>query len=363
MAARPGSGASLADIGELIDHPPGGALSCGTAQFDYYVERYPRYLRGQLGLAENTERVYLADLQSFREHLARERLSLTDMDRQILRGYLAWLATEAKGGGQGYARVSVARKLTVLRSFYRFLVQEGLFRSTPVPSGRSFKLKVNKNLPGFLGRREVDRLMESPDETTPLGIRDKAMLEMLYACGIRLAEIHGLNIPDINFAEHTALVRGKGGKERQVIFGRPSEQALQRYLAEARPQLAASPTQALFLNRYGERLSRRSVEKLVRRYSVIAGTRADVHPHTLRHTFATHMLEGGADLRVIQELLGHSSPTTTQIYTHVTQQEALTAYLSHHPRADEPAARTAATPSKEPKEPVAESEAMSVKVD
>lgn len=303
---------------------------------DYYLERYPRYLRGQRGLSENTERVYLADLQSFREYLARERLSLTDMDRQTLRGYLAWLSTEAKGGGQGYARVSVARKLTVLRSFYRFLVQEGLFRSTPVPSGRSFKLKVNKSLPGFLGRREVDRLMESPDETTPLGVRDKAILEMLYACGVRLAEIQGLDIPDINFPERTALVRGKGSKERWVIFGRPTEQALQRYLTEARPQLTAAQTEALFLNRYGERLSRRSVEKLVRRYSAVAGTRADVHPHTLRHTFATHMLEGGADLRVIQELLGHASPTTTQVYTHITKQEALEAYLSHHPRADEP---------------------------
>ena len=335
MATRPRPGVSMTESGDSTGSPSSGTAN-GTAQMDYYLERYPRYLRGQRGLSENTERVYLADLQSFREYLARERLSLTDMDRQTLRGYLAWLSTEAKGGGQGYARVSVARKLTVLRSFYRFLVQEGLFRSTPVPSGRSFKLKVNKSLPGFLGRREVDRLMESPDETTPLGVRDKAILEMLYACGVRLAEIQGLDIPDINFPERTALVRGKGSKERWVIFGRPTEQALQRYLTEARPQLTAAQTEALFLNRYGERLSRRSVEKLVRRYSAVAGTRADVHPHTLRHTFATHMLEGGADLRVIQELLGHASPTTTQVYTHITKQEALEAYLSHHPRADEP---------------------------
>ena len=340
------------------------AISSGIAQLDHYLERYPRYLRGQRGLSENTERVYLADLLSFREYLARENLNLNDMNRQTLRGYLAWLATEAKGGGQGYARVSVARKLTVLRSFYRFLVQEGLFRSTPVPSGRSFKLKVTKTLPKFLGHREVNRLMESPDETAPLGIRDKAILEMLYACGIRLAEIQGLDIPDINFPERTVLVRGKGSKERWVLFGRPTGQALQRYLAEARPQIAVSPTQALFLNRYGERLSRRSVEKLVRRYSAIAGTRADVHPHTLRHTFATHMLEGGADLRVIQELLGHSSPTTTQVYTHVTQLEALTAYLSHHPRADEPAGRATVAPSKEPPEDsVAEDEAVPARVD
>ena len=312
----------------------------GLAQFDHYLEAFPRYLRGQRGLSENTERVYLADLQSFRQYLANENLALTGMDRQTLRAYLAWLATEGRDGGQGFARVSVARKLTVLRTFYRFLVQEGLFRSTPVPSGRSFKIKLAKTLPGFLGQREVARLMDAPDESTVHGIRDKAVLEMLYACGIRLAEVHGLNLADIHFSSREILVRGKGSKERMVVFGKPSHVALKRYLAEARPQLMSRPIQALFLNRYGERLSRRSFEKLVRRYSAVAGTRADVHPHTLRHTFATHMLEGGADLRVIQELLGHSSPTTTQIYTHVTQREALAAYRSYHPRAGEPASRT-----------------------
>ena len=307
----------------------------GLAQFDHYLEAFPRYLRGQRGLSENTERVYLADLQSFRQYLANEKMGLTGMDRQTLRAYLAWLATEGRNGKRGFARVSVARKLTVLRTFYRFLVQEGLFRSTPVPSGRSFKLKVPKTLPGFLGQREVARLMDAPDGSTVLGIRDKAVLEMLYACGIRLAEIHGLNLPDINFSSRTILVRGKGSKERMVLFGKPSHDALKCYITEARLQLMSKPNQALFLNRYGQRLSRRSFEKLVRRYSVLAGTRADAHPHTLRHTFATHMLEGGADLRVIQELLGHSSPTTTQIYTHVTQKEALEAYLLHHPRAEE----------------------------
>ena len=313
----------------------------GLAQFDHYLELFPRYLRGQRGLSENTERVYLADLQSFRQYLSDEHLSLADMDRQTLRGYLAWLATEGKGGQQGYARVSVARKLTVVRAFYRFLVQEGLFRSTPVPSGQSFKVKVTKTLPEFLGQREVSRLMDAPDEDTVHGIRDKAILETLYACGVRLAEIHGLDLGDINFSRKEILVRGKGSKERLVLFGQPTEDALHRYINGARRELQDLPNQALFLNRYGERLSRRSYEKLVRRYSAIAGTRSDVHPHTLRHTFATHMLEGGADLRVIQELLGHSSPTTTQVYTHVTKQEALTAYLEHHPRADEPAGRVA----------------------
>lgn len=311
----------------------------GLAQIDHHLEAFPRYLRGQRGLSENTERIYSADMQSFRQYLAIEELTLADMNRQMLRGYLAWLATEARGGQRGFARVSVARKLTVVRIFYRFLVQEGLFRSTPVPSGQSFKVKVAKTLPDFLGQREVERLLNAPDENTVHGIRDKAILETLYACGIRLAEIHGLNLDDIRFSNREITVRGKGSKERPVLFGRPTEEALRRYINEARRDLVSQPTNALFLNRYGERLSRRSFEKLVRKYSAQAGTRSDVHPHTLRHTFATHMLEGGADLRVIQGLLGHSSPTTTQVYTHVTQQEALTAYLSHHPRADEPASR------------------------
>ena len=280
----------------------------GLTQFDRYLESFPRYIRGQRGLSENTERVYLDDLRSFRQYLAVEKLSLTDMDRQTLRGYLAWLATEGKGGREGYARVSVARKLTVVRAFYRFLVQEGLFRSTPVPSGQSFKVKVSKTLPDFLGQREVARLMDAPDESTVHGIRDKAILETLYACGVRLAEIHGLNLPDINFSSNEILVRGKGSKERMVLFGKHTEEALCRYLNESRRELVSKPTQALFLNRYGERLSRRSFEKLVRRYSTEAGTRTNVHPHTLRHTFATHMLERSEERRVGKECRSRWSP-------------------------------------------------------
>ena len=337
------------------------------AQFDELVRRYPPFLRGQKGLSENTVRIYLDDLASFRKFMAEMGLEPLAMNRFMVRNYLAWLATVGKkdrgkkdrGGktpsnkslvmqresaqksrDEGFARVSMARKLTVVRSFYRFLVQEGLFQSTPVPSGRSFRLKVEKPLPRFLGKREVGRLLDAPVTTSPLGIRDQAILEILYSCGVRLAEIHGLNAKDLQLGRKEILVRGKGAKERWVVFGKPTEKALARYLEEGRPQLAQgnpAPEQALFLNRYGQRLSRRSFETLVKRYASEAGTRDGVHPHPLRHTFATHMLEGGADLRIIQELLGHSSPTTTQIYTHVTKQEALASYMTHHPRSDIPA--------------------------
>jgi site-specific recombinase XerD len=301
-------------------------------------QRYGRYLRGQRGLSENTVRIYQSDLDSFRRFLTGEGLSFTDLDRQVLRRYLAWLATEAKEGyhgKEGYARVSITRKLTALRSFYRYLVQERVFRTTPVPSGRTFQVKVEKHLPTFLGKQEVQRLLETPDDATALGLRDRAILEVLYSCGVRLAEIQGIDLTHLDLERRQILVRGKGSKERWVLFGRPTQEALERYLRDSRLHLAHRPTPALFLNRYGDRLSRRSIELMVSRYAARAGLRQGVHPHTLRHTFASHMLEGEADLRVIQELLGHSSPTTTQIYTHVTKQEARAAYLNFHPRAAE----------------------------
>lgn len=300
--------------------------------FDDSLERFPAFLRGQRGLAENTVRIYLSDLASFRNYLSRQGKGIADMDRQLLRGYLAWLVTEAGRGAMGYARVSVVRKLTVLRTFYRFLVQEGLFNSTPVPSGRSLRIKVQRPLPVFLGKQEVERLLEAPDDTTPLGARDRAILEVLYSSGVRLAELQELDLDRVDLTRRELRILGKGSKERLVVFGRPTHEALAHYLHEARPLLVAGRVNALFLNRYGQRLSRRGIEKVVRRYATQTGIRDRVHPHTLRHTFATHMLEGGADLRVIQELLGHSDPTTTQVYTHVTNQEALAAYLNHHPR-------------------------------
>jgi integrase/recombinase XerC len=313
----------------------GAPVSAELARFDALIERYPNYLRGQRGLSENTVRIYLDDIGSFRRYLCLEEATLEEMDRSMLRGYMAWVATDALGG-KGYARVSIARKLTVLRSFYLFLVQQKLFKASPVPSGRSYRVKVEKPLPRFLGQRDVARLLDAPDESSPLGLRDRAILEVLYSCGVRLGEIQTMDLPNVNFTSQEILVRGKGSKERWVLFGQPAATALRRYLDEGRPHLSVRPESALFLNRYGNRLSRRSMEKLVERYGVEAQTTLGVHPHTLRHTFATHMLEGGADLRVIQELLGHSSPSTTQIYTHVTKQEALSAYLTNHPRSDLP---------------------------
>ena len=319
---------------------PSGAI----AEFSGYSDKYEAYLRGQRGLSENTVRVYLADLESFARYIREEGRSLSDMNRRMARSYLAWLATEARetrhpysGRKQkeGYARVSIIRKLTALRSFYQFLVQQGMFKHNPVPSARGLQVKVEKPLPSFIGKQETIRLLEAPDPEDFYGKRDRAILEVLYSCGVRLAEIAGMDLQDVSFDRRQILVEGKGSKERWVLFGQPTADALGNYLEEVRPQLLDGPTEALFLNRYGQRLSRRSIEKLVKGYAARAGLRDGVHTHTLRHTFASHMLEGDADLRVIQELLGHASPTTTQVYTHITKQEARAAYLNFHPRAGE----------------------------
>ncbi len=324
--------------------PPAWNGQAAPAERAELLARYEACLRGQRSLSDNTVRVYLTDLQSFFRYADQRGLALSDMNRRLARSYLAWLATEARetvhpysGRRQrdGYARVSIVRKLTALRSFYQFLVQQGMFKHSPVPSARGLQVKLEKPLPSFIGKQETERLLETPAEDDGFGLRDRAILEVLYSCGVRLAEINGMDLPDVDFAQRQILVEGKGAKERWVLFGRPTEEALRRYLQEVRPHLLDRPTDALFLNRYGQRLSRRSIEKLVRTHAARAGLRDGIHPHTLRHTFASHMLEGEADLRVIQELLGHASPATTQIYTHITRQEARAAYLAFHPRAGE----------------------------
>ena len=312
--------------------------NCGTwigdSQQTYQVvDRYHEYLTGTVGRSQNTVRIYLDDLRGFITYLHREKISAEKLDRKALRGYLAWLATSARGAAGGYARVSVARKLVALRSFYRFLVHSGILKYNPIPKGRTFNVKMEKRLPMFLDAREIELLLAAPDSSQGLGIRNRAILELLYSSGIRLSELVSLDIGDIDIETKEVKVRGKGAKERIVLIGKPAALIIQEYIMSIRPSIEQRPSQALFLNRYGNRLSRRSIEMIVSRNAMLATIRPGVHTHTLRHTFATHLLEGGADLRVVQELLGHSSPATTQIYTHVTQSQARKVYMSSHPRA------------------------------
>ena len=317
---------------------PAAARDCVPATPDL-LGRYGLYLTGQRALSDNTRRIYLDDLHTFLAFCQKQGHDLRDMDRQMLREYVAHLATVGRTDGPrpaGYARVSIVRKLTALRTFYNFLVQEGWFKSTPVPSARSFPVKVEKPLPTFLVEGEAKRLLAAADDDeSPEGMRARAMMELLYASGVRLAELHGMNLGDVHHGRREILVRGKGDKERWVLYGEQADAALDHYLNEGRPQWSAGSEsdEPLFVNRYGRRLSRRSIQKIVSDYAARAGLKEGIHPHTLRHSFASHMLEGDADLRVIQELLGHSSVSTTQIYTHITKQEARRAYMDFHPLA------------------------------
>ena len=309
------------------------------------VNSYAEALKSQRGRTERTAQIYTNDLQPFVRFMTQEGIDPRNLDRGVLRRYLAWLSTEAKGRSGGYARVSVARKLVVLRSFYRYLLQQGHIASNPIPKGRSFNIKVEKRLPVFLGHEEVMRLVSAPDPASALGLRDQAILEMFYSSGIRLAELQEMDIDDLSLQSREVRVRGKGAKDRVCLLGAPAVTCISNYIAGGRPALQQAgmdragyrTTGALFLNRYGTRLSRRSIEKLVSKYASSVDTRPGVHPHTLRHTFATHLMEGGADLRVVQDLLGHSSPATTQVYTHVTRNEARAEYFTTHPGARMPA--------------------------
>ena len=290
------------------------------------MSRFRDHLVAERSLAPLTVRNYMTDLEPLREFMADRNIAgFADLDRRRVRAYLAWLQE------LGYVRTSVARKLSALRSLFRWLIRMEIVESDPLPTRGSFKL--DSRLPRFLSQDEAAKLMEAPDPTSDKRIRDRAVLEVIYAAGLRVSEAASLNLDSVNLDTRELRVTGKGSKDRVVLIGEPARDALKAYLSEVRDDSVGDSDGALFVNRYGKRLSERSIQKLARDYASRAGLGDSVHTHTLRHSFATHLLEGGADLRVVQELLGHSSPATTQIYTHITRKEARRAYMSAHPRA------------------------------
>ena len=305
--------------------------------------RFRVYLQAERGLAPLTVRNYLTDLEPFWRFLDGQGVDdLAAVDRSVVRGYFNWLLKDAspKGPGPagqrgaGYARRSVVRKQSTLRALFRFLASHA---EVSQPQASHVVLaKQEQPVPRFLDGDGVTALLAAPGDT-PQGLRDSAILEMLYAAGLRVSEITGLNVEDVDLEAGQVRVMGKGSKQRMGLLGGPARRALDRYLAAGRPQIRESrfwrDFGALFLNRNGGRLTARSVQLLVRKYAAQAGLEEGVHPHTLRHSFATHLLDGGADVRVVQELLGHTTPATTQIYTHVTQSAARLAYRKAHPRA------------------------------
>jgi integrase/recombinase XerC len=231
---------------------------------------------------------------------------------------------------KSYAKRTIARKLASLRSFFKFLYREGLIKNNPISAISTPKL--DKKLPVVLDVDKVARLVQSPPDDTPEGSRDRAMLETLYSTGMRVSELVGLDIGDIDFISEVVKVLGKGSKERLIPIGRPAVDAIRRYL-DKRKKRRVKENDAVFLNKSGRRLTDRSVRRVLDKYIRMTSIMEHVSPHSMRHSFATHLLDRGADLRSVQELLGHMNLSTTQIYTHVTMERLKSAYDKAHPRA------------------------------
>ncbi len=325
------------------------------------IQQFIDYLSAERHFSSHTARCYAADLQQFCGYLcelstkpgerpsekpgdngkpqAGQRLPLPDVSDAGLDGRLLKADTEtvrlfmSQLRERNYCKSTVARKLATLRSFYKFLVRRGHTPSNPVAPIRT--PKQEKRLPKSLEFAEIEKLLSNCDTTTLLGARDRAILETLYSTGIRVSELVALEVADVDLSNNVVRIRGKGKKERVIPIGPGAVRAAIHYLdlRRNRPQSPKADLPALFLNKHGQRLSTRSVRRKLDKYLLEAGLDLSVSPHTLRHSFATHMLRQGADLRSVQEMLGHQSLSTTQIYTHVTGTAVKESYDKSHPRA------------------------------
>ncbi|EQB4876824.1 site-specific tyrosine recombinase XerD [Enterococcus hirae] len=291
------------------------------------INDYLHYLTIERGLSLNTRKSYERDLLQYLHYLEDEQItSWQDVDRYVVINYLEKMHDEKK------APATVTRMITSLRRFHQFLRQERSTDHDPMQHIDTPK-KVQK-LPSTLSLTEVERLIETPDTTKNLGIRDRAILEVMYATGMRVSELVGLKLSDLHLSLGLVQTLGKGDKERIIPLGDYAIQWLERYLDEARPLLVANPSEMhVFVNHHGTGLSRQGIWKNLKQLVREAGINKEVTPHTLRHSFATHLLENGADLRTVQELLGHADISTTQIYTHITKKRMTDVYKQHFPRA------------------------------
>ncbi|MDP9193193.1 MAG: tyrosine recombinase XerC [Acidobacteriota bacterium] len=290
------------------------------------------YLTYERNVSSNTISAYRDDLESFTGFLCndyftmgRDQIELARVDHLTVRSYLAHLSRRK------LARASVARHLSALRSFFKFLVREGVVEANPARTVATPKRE--KHLPAVMQPSDVALLLEQPDCSGPLGLRDAAFLELLYASGLRIGELVGIDIDDLELRARLVKVHGKGSKERIVPFGTKAEAALRAWMAVRGDLVTDADEQAVFVNYRGARITTRSVRRLFDGYLHQASLRAGISPHTMRHSFATHLLNAGADLRGIQELLGHSSLSTTQKYTHLNDWQLIAVYKKAHPRA------------------------------
>ncbi|MBT9136113.1 MAG: Tyrosine recombinase XerD [Firmicutes bacterium] len=291
-----------------------------------YIREYLDHLKVERGLAANTIESYGRDLSQFHIYLGQETLDWQCLDRQQIRLYLDRLRDQGKTGA------TVSRCLSSIRSFFRFLYHEG---SIPIdPAAALDAPKVQKRLPKVLNLHEIEKFLIVPSDLSPIGLRDRAMFEVLYATGIRVSELVTLKVTDVNLEVGLLKCYGKGDKERMVPLGSVAITALKIYLASGRSKLQrSSSVPSLFLNHHGRQLTRQGLWKLFKNHAKKTNIQVNVTPHTMRHSFATHLLENGADLRAVQEMLGHADISTTQIYTHVTKTRLREVYDKAHPRA------------------------------
>jgi integrase/recombinase XerD len=311
----------------------GAAFPGAPGQLGGVLRGYLDHLVVERGIADNTLRSYRRDLRRYAEYLdSRGITALAEVTELVVAEFLAVLR-EGDADHPPLATSSAARTLVAVRGLHRFAVRDGLL---PTDAAREVHPPTPpRRLPKALPLDRVERLLEACGLDEPLSLRDRALLELLYSTGARISEAVGLDLDDIDLAERGVLLSGKGGKQRLVPIGRPAVAALEAYRVRSRPGLAVRGrgTPALFLNARGGRLSRQSAWQVLRSAAERAGVTEPVSPHTLRHSFATHLMEGGADVRVVQELLGHASVTTTQVYTLVTVDSLREVYTLAHPRA------------------------------
>jgi integrase/recombinase XerD len=304
-----------------------------TAPIDGQIARFLDFLSVERALSPHTLDAYRRDLARYAAHLKEAGLDdATRADERVVAGFVGRLSATEFEEGRRYRASSVARALAAVRSFHAFLLRDGEARTNAAES--VVRPKVPRTLPRALSVDEVASILAACEDGDPAGIRDRAILETLYGAGLRISELVGLDVDEVDLEEGSVRVVGKGNKEREVPLGRFAVAANNAYLSRARPALArARSGPAMFLNRRGGRLTRQGVAGVLKKAASRAGITKRVTPHTLRHSFATHLLEGGADIRVVQELLGHAVLSTTQIYTLVTGQRLREEYFAAHPRA------------------------------
>ena len=291
------------------------------------LNRFMDYLSNQKGLASLTVRNYKFDLVPLFEFMkVKSFKDFNALDKKILRTYLFWLVDK------GYVKSSIVRKVSVLRGFLKWLVEIRVLDVDPLP--KRGKITRDKYLPRFLSQIEINKFLSIPDKLSDIGRRDKALFEVIYGAGLRVSEVVSLSLKDINLTTGEIIVLGKGSKQRIVLVGDIAIKSLKVYLDLVRPKLydPLKSGEAVFLNKFGGCLSQRGIQKRIKYYCLKSGLSDKIHTHMFRHSFATHLLEGGADLRVVQGLLGHSSAATTQIYTHVTLESTRKVYQKYHPR-------------------------------